>query len=794
MTHALLEQFVTEARDLVVQSCDALGALERTPDDAELVNAAVSAVRTLKSASGLFEIAPLTRLVHESEDLLAMAHAARLELTPEIVNLLRASLDQVASWLGDLEIEGALPEDASEKAAPQIAALAAFAAGAQAAAGDGGGGGDPETKSGPGSAPAWLDHIPEADRLAALATRLDTGAPVHAIRYAPDTQAFADGEDPLHRVGKVPHRLLTRATAAAPWPTAAELDPFVCNLIFDILTTADHATLTTLFRDVAGETDIVAVAEEDWIRPAGDLADAAACATFAADVAPLLAKAAPDWDEVREVTDAFLARTPDAAREATLLRGLRVALFADTVPPWVGALVTAIGEGCPLNWAAPRPTSEASAAGPDDLLGAAPADDGDTAPAGDRGDVSAHDAQHGPVGNTHTGADQDAALRIDEAHIDRMTALIDELATAKNALPALAHRAGNVHGWSDMSDALKEHHRVVDRIVRELQEAVTAVRMRPVGDILLCVPRVVRHLSAALGKDVEVVVSGEETLADRTVLDSLADPLLHIVRNAVVHGIEPADIRAAAGKPNVGTIHIAAVQDGDHIVIEIGDDGAGIDTDRVRTCAIESGLIDGGRAADLAEEDAAALVFAAGVATADRTAERAGSDLAVVRREIVEAGGTVSLSSERGKGTRIRLSLPMTRRSATTRVMTVECAGNLYGVPMDLVCETLRIPTNGLHKVANRDIALWRDAVVPIVRLSERMALRPPLPADGDEPVMMVAVGTERIGLAVDAFRGPANVVITPLDGVLADVPGPIGTALTDEGRVCIVLDVKEFA
>ncbi|ORE96083.1 CheA signal transduction histidine kinase [Stappia sp. 22II-S9-Z10] len=794
MTHALLDQFVTEARDLVVQSCDALGALERTPDDAELVHAAVSAVRTLNGASGLFEIAPLTRLVHESEDLLAMAHSARLELTPEIVNLLRASLDQVASWLGDLEIEGALPEDASEKAAPQIAALAAFAAGAQAAPGDGGGG-DPETKSGPGSAPAWLGHIPEADRLAALATRLDTGAPVHAIRYAPDTQAFADGEDPLHRVGKVPHRLLTRARAAAPWPAAAELDPFVCNLIFEILTTADYETLTTLFRDVAHQTDIVAVAEEDWIRPAGDLADAAACATFAADVAPLLAKAAPDWDDVREATDAFLARTPDAAREATLLRGLRVALSADTIPPWAGALVTAIGEGCPLNWAAPRAPSEASAAGPVDLLAAAPADDGDTAPASDRGDASPHDAQHGPVGNTHTGADQDAPLRIDEAHIDRMTALIDELAAAKNALPALARRAGKAHGWSDMSHALKEHHGVVDRIVRELQEAVTAVRMRPVGHILRPVPRMVRDLSATLGKEVEVVLSGEETLADRTVLDSLADPLLHIVRNAVVHGIEPAEVRVAAGKPDVGTIHISAVQAGDDIVIEIGDDGAGIDTDRVRmTCAVESGLIDGTPAADLSEEDAAALVFAAGVTTADRTAERAGSDLAAVRRAIVEAGGTTSLSSERGEGTRIRLSLPMTRRPATTRVMTVECAGNLYGVPMDLVCETLRIPTNGLHKVANRDIALWRDAVVPIVRLADRMALRPPLPAEGDEPVMMVAVGTEGIGLAVDAFRGPANLVITPLDGVLADVPGSIGTALTDEGRVCIVLDVKEFA
>ncbi|WP_146620087.1 chemotaxis protein CheW [Acuticoccus sediminis] len=349
MTNAQLDQFITDARCLLDESSASLKALERDPDDASLIATVFDAVRALKDASGPLELTPLTGLMNVGEDLLDMARSATLELTPDALDVMTASFEQVGGWLTELEATGALPGDAADVAAPRIADLRAMVE--RAAAGSDAGA--PPDAPAAGSGPDWLGIFSEDDRLAALVHALETGAAIQALRYAPGAGALLAGQDPLSLVGKVPERLATSVTAAAPWPAIAELDPQLCNLVFQVLTTAGVDTLTTLFESVSAEVEVVAVEPPALIRPSGDLADSGACERFAADALERLADA-PETalEDLRAATQALLLRTPAAAREAAMLRGLAVALAVPpTAPAWLEGLVRAIGNGSPRHWA-----------------------------------------------------------------------------------------------------------------------------------------------------------------------------------------------------------------------------------------------------------------------------------------------------------------------------------------------------------------------------------------------------------------------------------------------------------
>ena len=352
MTNAVLDHFIAEARTLVGESSGTLRALEKQPGDAALIDATFRALHTLKGTSDLFRFAPLTQLVHVGEDLLEMVRSARLALTPETVDVLLASLDQVSHWLNDLETDGELPPDAANVAGPRIESLRAVIerAGRDAVpAGEA----DAGTPSADGS---WLDGFSEAERLCALAHILKTGDTLRAVRFAPSATSLRAGEDPLRRVGEIPDRLVTRATPAAPWPSLAELDPFLCNLTFEVLTAASREALAERFGEVVDAAEIRVLRPEDLIRPAGDLADSAACETFA-DTALAVLRDGKDADAlatVRGAAEALLARTPETAREATLLRPLILVLAgAPEAPSWLASLVAAIGNGAPVGWAPP---------------------------------------------------------------------------------------------------------------------------------------------------------------------------------------------------------------------------------------------------------------------------------------------------------------------------------------------------------------------------------------------------------------------------------------------------------
>jgi len=321
------------------------------------------------------------------------------------------------------------------------------------------------------------------------------------------------------------------------------------------------------------------------------------------------------------------------------------------------------------------------------------------------------------------------------------------------------------------------------------------VRMLPVGAVFQRFGRLVRDISRKLGKDVNLVIEGEDTEADKNVIEPLSDPLIHILRNSLDHGIEMPEVRRAAGKPAAGTIRIAARQESDRVLIEISDDGAGINPVRVRAKAVERGLIPAEQAAQLSDDDAVQLIFLPGFSTADAISDLSGRGVGmdVVRTAIERINGGVQLSSVHGKGTTLTLSLPLSM--AVTNVMVIESAGRRLGVPMDLIVETVRVHSDDIHHFKQARTTVLRGRIVPLRALNELLAIDadPLANAQGELAVLVVRIGHQSVGLLVDQFEGASDIILKPLEGVLAGLTGFAGTALMGDGGVLMVLNPKEL-
>ena len=386
-------------------------------------------------------------------------------------------------------------------------------------------------------------------------------------------------------------------------------------------------------------------------------------------------------------------------------------------------------------------------------------------------------------------------LKVDQERVDRLMNLIGELVVCKNALPFLARRAEQVHGSREMSREIKDQYAVIDRLAQEMQGAIMQVCMIPVAEVFERFPRLVRDLARKLDKRIELVIEGEETAADKTIIEALADPLLHIVRNAIDHGIEPAAQREAAGKPPGATLRLSASQEGDQVVIEVADDGRGIDPALVRRAAVDKGVIDAAQAERLSDQEAVNLIFRAGFSTVSQVSDLSGRGVGmdVVRTTVDRLSGTVGVVSVVGEGTRVRLTLPLSM--AITRVMTVEAAGTLFGIPMEMIAETVRLDPARVRAIKQAETFVQRDEVVPLRRLADLLGM-PALPPDDQQlhpAVLVVRVGGAPLGLVVDRFREGMDVILKPMDGVLAGLRGYAGTALLGDGSVLLVLDLKEL-
>lgn len=386
-------------------------------------------------------------------------------------------------------------------------------------------------------------------------------------------------------------------------------------------------------------------------------------------------------------------------------------------------------------------------------------------------------------------------LKVDQVKVDRLMNLIGEMVVAKNGLPYLANRAENQYGVRDLAREIKSQYAVINRIAEEMQDAIMQVRMMPMSFVFQRFPRLVRDISRKLGKEVELVLEGEDTEADKNIVEALADPLIHIVRNSLDHGLEMPEVRRAAGKPAAGRLVIRATQESDRAVIEIIDDGKGIDPAVIKQKAYEKGVIDEARLERITDQEAVNLVFAAGFSTVETISDLSGRGVGmdVVRNAIDRVGGTVELTSQVGRGTTLRLSLPLSM--AVTNVMILESDRQVFGVPMDLVVETVRVPQAAVRTVKQQKTTVLRNRIVPLVALNDLLAIpaAPRVNTEDELATLVVKVGNEQVGLLVDEFREVVDVILKPLPGELAKLSQYAGTALLGDGTVLMVLNPKEL-
>jgi two-component system chemotaxis sensor kinase CheA len=629
----LLEQFLIEGPELAQRAGQDLLALERAPDDAALIDSAFRAIHTLKGSVGLFDLAPMGRVLHSAEDVLDAVRKGRLAATGDLIDVLLAVVDCTEGWLEDLRREGRLGAGADRDADRLVTRLTDCLGGAD---------------DRPTQATADVDWV-DALRL----RHPDHREPLTAIRYLPDAQAFFRGDDPLAIARAVPDIRVLEVSTGRPAELSADYDPFLCRLAFEMLSGADPEQVGEAFRLVRDQAEIAVSKDRDALEQA-----------------------------VRPTT-------PDKAGAAS------------------------------------------------------------------------------------------TTLRVDGRQVDALADQADQLVIAKNALLGLV----------DPDGELARVQAMIDRLTTDLHRGVMRLRMTPLSPVLRRLERQARQLAAELGKSVDIEVRGHAVEADKGVVDGLYEPLLHLVRNALDHGVEAE--RRAAGKSDRATLSVRARVEGDEVEVEVRDDGRGMDPAHLREVARTRGLGDRIALDGLSDQAALELIFTPGFSTASSVSSVSGRGVGMdaVREAVTALGGRIAIDSAPGQGSALTLRLPLT--VVMTRILIVQAHGERFGLLLSEVHETLRIRVEEITPVRLGSAIVVRETVHPYVRLGDLVSPGVEPPPDSGLTVLIVEGAESRLALGVDAVQARLDVVLKPLAGLLATVPGATGTTLLGDGNLLLVLDVK---
>jgi two-component system chemotaxis sensor kinase CheA len=616
--------------------------------------------------------------------------------------------------------------------------------------------------------PEWVTRLIASDR-DAMASRLPERPWVPtAISYEPIAGCFYNGDNPLQLMQQIPDLLAFDVEPREAFLPLSDIDPYACNLRLRAISAGDRDEIARIFRLVPDQVHIIG------LPPA---AIPAAVSRVGPDNQTLIRKVIEAQCELLRVAnrgDDFGGCTGAAARVATnALRQGKHLQRADAVAH-AGAVSLERRDAGPLLAALEQSLADFS------VERSSVVDEG-----GDRPGVATAGA---------TERQTERVLRVGETKIEALVNLAGELVVAKNALTHSAKRVEQELGGSDVARSVHRDRDAIERLVTELHGTVLQLRMVPVAQLFRSFPRVIRDIARQLDKNVTLVTRGETTEADKTIVDRLFEPMVHLVRNALDHGVEDPGQRRAAGKPEAATVSIAAFRVADRLMVEVSDDGRGIDPQAVRRKASEKRILPPDELAALPDERVIDLVFSAGFSTASAVSDISGRGIGmdVVRAAVEQIGGRVSLESKVGVGTTVRLDLPMT--IAMSRIMVVETAGQLFGISMDAVSETVRVAPDRISRIKNNIGFVHRDRVVPIVSLAERIEL-PERTTDVASSRLLVVMeaGGKVAALEIDAIRDRLDVVLKPMQGLLAGARGYAGTTLLGNGEVLLVLDMKEM-
>lgn len=379
-------------------------------------------------------------------------------------------------------------------------------------------------------------------------------------------------------------------------------------------------------------------------------------------------------------------------------------------------------------------------------------------------------------------------IRVDTVRMDNLINLVGEMVITRTRLVQIGLDLKAQYSTDGMVNNLNEANVYLGRLMNDLQESVMRLRMVAIGTVFNRFPRLVRDLAKKTGKEIELILKGEDTELDKTVVEVIGDPLMHLIRNSVDHGIESPEERRKAGKSEYGTITLNAYHEGNHIAILISDDGAGLDLDKIHRIAISKGLV--GEREELSERDIANLIFLPGFSTADVVTDISGRGVGmdVVKKALNNLGGMVDITTRKGKGSTFTIRLPLTL--AIIQALLVEVGQEIYAVPLSSVLETLLVSREDIKTVGGLPMVQLRGNTLPLISLQEKFDLPSPDAENSEVFVVVVGFGDKALGLIVDELRGQQEVVIKSLGDFLNNLPGIAGATILGDGKVTLILDI----
>ena len=777
----LLKDFFTEAEQQVENLESNILVIENDPTNHEAIDEIFRAAHTLKGGSATVEMTELSTFTHTVEDVLDELRSDRLQVTEPVVDVLLDSIDTIKAML-DARANGSVYQ---EDVNPLLERLRAFIPEKQ----------DKKAKkSAPAPKPVQAAPAPQP---AAVATTVEKPV-LPDDEYAELSQvceqdqklwcvtvAF-DETNPMNSVGGIQVFAALKACGSV-LKTIPDFDalyedefyPIVKYYIASASTAAD-------IEDVAFLSDVTLSTDAQIVEPESSAKSAPVQSAPAPSPAASAPKAAPQ--PVQAASQEVSASAPVAAETAPV-QAAEAAPAAKDAPkaPAKGAPATGthIQQGSVLRVDSKRIDYLLNLVSETVITKAA-----FNQTAGQMNDIQ---VQFQSI---------DAAYREKIRRMfEQLPQYLEEIQTGvslKDVKANIIQEFGDIVNYFDTFESSLKNLTVkfrsstqnLGRIAGELQEGVMKIRMVPINQIFSRFPRVVRDLQRDLNKKVNLVIEGEDTELDKTVIDDLLDPVMHCVRNSVDHGIEEPAVRKAAGKPEEGTLLLKASNEGNQIIIDIADDGAGINVEKVKNKAISKGLIHPNKI--ISDQEAYQLIFMPGFSTADKISNVSGRGvgLDVVKTMIEKLNGTVSVTSEAGKGTKFSIRLPLTL--AIIQGLLVRVGKEVYSIPIASVIESQRVKIEDISTIDNYEVLNVRNEVISILRLSRLFNIRE---TEESEYSFVVIVGTEekKIGVMVDALIGEEDVVIKPLRDQFTNSPGIAGASVLGDGSVSLIIDVRQL-
>jgi len=733
----ILQDFLVEAGEILEQLQEQLVDLENNPEDADLLNAIFRGYHTVKGGAGFLSLTELVEICHGAENVFDVMRNGQRTLTPELMDIILQATDVVVEMFERVKARDPLePADAHlvdllhKLSRPETPDENIFGASEESATA-------PESVS---AEPELVIEEPTA--------QVPSGTSDGGIDEITEDE-FEALLDELHG-SNAPGQ-----SSSASKPSVAPASP-------------SAATTPTAGGDSDDITDEEFEALLDDLHGKGQFATSAAPASEPkAPAAPAPSNSSSDEEITDDEFEALLDQLHGSGQGPTQQSAAPIS----PEPPVDKAATEAVQKAKQAAPVKAAPTSNS----------AAPSKPSSTAkpkaasPAPKKDDKKA--AAAAPPAET--------TVRVDTKRLDQIMNMVGELVLVRNRLISLGINSND----ESMSKAIAN----LDVVTGDLQGAVMKTRMQPIKKVFGRFPRVVRDLARSLKKEITLELVGEDTDLDKNLVEALADPLVHLVRNSVDHGVEMPDDRAASGKPRMGTVKLSASQEGDHILLTIEDDGKGMDAEKLKEIAISRGVLDADAAARMSDVEAFNLIFAPGFSTKTEISDISGRGVGmdVVKTKINQLNGTVNIDSQLGKGTRLDIKVPLTLAILPTLMIVV--GKQTFALPLGAVNEIINMDIKKTNTVDGQLTMIVRSKAIPLFFLGEWL-IRGPKDINREKGhVVVVQIGTQQVGFVVDALIGQEEVVIKPLDALLQGTPGMAGATITSDGGIALILDVPSL-